>query len=223
MRTRAFRDGTGLCLILIGIWSAGCASTRNQPLDQLLGSSVRTHVPAPQAPRLNSHALTLAIQSAVDSVRHHQDRLPLEWSEAVASVATRHSHDMAQHAFFSHTNQSGLNPNDRAREANLHTRVQTDSYVIVGLGENLFLAHLYHSYVRSADAHRISDIQYNWKTVSELAQEAVRLWMESPLHRKNLLSPVYRSGGIGIAFGSNDTVFITCNFSAVDNATLAAN
>ncbi|MDE2730582.1 MAG: CAP domain-containing protein [Bacteroidota bacterium] len=66
-------------------------------------------------------------------------------------------------------------------------------------------------------------IRYNWKTAAELAHEAVQRWMENPLHHRNLMSPIYRSGGLSIAFGRNSTIFVTCNFSVVDRATLATN
>ena len=130
---------------------------------------------------------------------------------------------MARCSFFSHTGPSGLTPNDRARAANLRTHVQAGNYEIDGLGENLFPAHLYYSYVRHLQTRSPDAIRNNWKTVPELAHESVQLWMESPLNRKNLMRTIYSSGKMGIAFDRNSTIFITCSFSVVDNAALAAN
>lgn len=223
MRSQPITGGTSLVLILFGIWMTGCASTRTQHLDRLLGNDGSTRSTALQQPPLDPKELTAALQHAVDSVRFAHNRTPLEWSEAVAAVATSHSIDMAQHLFFSHMSQSGLSPADRARVANLRTRTQMGAYVIDGLGENLFLAHLYHSYVRPRDTHAPDAIRYHWKTASELAHETIRLWMKSPLHRRNLMSTLYRSGGVGVAFGSHNTIFVTCNFSVIDSAKLAAN
>lgn len=225
MWSRAHTWGAAKYLILIGIGIglAGCVSTQAPQFDRLLGQTSLAPPTTVQRPDLDSKTLIAAIQAGVDSVRRAHERAPLEWSDAIAQVAASHSADMARHEFFSHTSPDGLDPNDRARAANLRTRMQAGGYLIDGLGENLFLAHLYHSYAWRQNKSAGDGIHFSWKTSAELAHEAVNLWMESPEHRKNLVSPLYRSGGIGVAFGGNETVFVTCNFSVVDSATLAAN
>lgn len=222
MWSRAPSFGAAKYLILFGI-VAGCASTQTPQLDRLLGRNSLSPSLALQEPAVDGKTLVEAIQASVDSVRRAHDRAPLDWSEVIAQVAASHSVDMARHDFFSHKSPNGLDPNDRARAANLRTRILAGDYLIDGLGENLFLAHLYHSYVWRQDESASDGVQVAWKTPAELAHEAVHLWMESPEHRRNLLSPLYRSGGMGVAFGDYETVFVTCNFSVADSATLAAN
>ena len=53
-------------------------------------------------------------------------------------------------------------------------------------------------------------------------REAVALWLESPTHRANLLSPLYQATAVGVIPGTNETLFITQNFSRHAAEALAA-
>ena len=44
------------------------------------------------------------------------------------------------------------------------------------------------------------------------AGSVVKGWMDSPGHRENILTNGYESEGIGVAFGSYNTVLVTQNF-----------
>jgi uncharacterized protein YkwD len=41
------------------------------------------------------------------------------------------------------------------------------------------------------------------------AEEMIRLWMDSPIHRSNILNPAYREIGIGLARGEKGEIYYT--------------
>ena len=104
---------------------------------------------------------------------------------------------------------------------NLPTDLRSGSYLGEGLGENLFLTHFYSAYTVRSSTSGVSSYSFKWKALDGLARESVIMWMASPPHRSNLLSPVYRSIGIGAARTTHETVIVTCNFSASPESALA--
>ena len=53
---------------------------------------------------------------------------------------------------------------------------------------------------------------YDWNSQEKIAQTTVQGWMKSPGHRKNILTPYFKSEGIGIVVSPDDKVYITQNF-----------
>ena len=51
-----------------------------------------------------------------------------------------------------------------------------------------------------------------WLTPNELAESAVQGWMNSPGHRQNILTPHWRSEGIGVAVSNDGKVLATQDF-----------
>jgi len=51
-----------------------------------------------------------------------------------------------------------------------------------------------------------------YKSQEEIAESTVKRWMNSPGHRKNILSPFWRTRGIGVAIASDKKVYVTENF-----------
>ena len=94
-----------------------------------------------------------------------------------------HSKDMAHYNYLGHVNRRGDGPSDRARRK---------GYALDGggIGENCCQLWA-HEVTKSGKKRR--------KNANKLATEAVRLWMNSPGHRANLLHPRYRAVGIGSA------------------------
>jgi uncharacterized protein YkwD len=73
--------------------------------------------PNTRAPPPNALA---EVQSFTRLVNRHRQTIGcgvLQWDDAVAAVAQRHSEDMARNNYFSHTNPRGQNPFDRLRAA----------------------------------------------------------------------------------------------------------
>jgi hypothetical protein len=85
------------------------------------------------------------------------------------------------------------------------------NHVVEGVGENLYLTQHFGAYSVQPVAQGGEVYQFEWKTLEEMARQAVAAWMESPSHRANLLSLLYRAHAVGVAAGHNRTVFVTQN------------
>jgi uncharacterized protein YkwD len=168
---------------------------------------------AAQAPALDLTELERKIHRTTNSARQRDGLKPLEWSDAIAQVARLHSEDMAQHVYFSHINKQGQNATERAAHLDLDLSHQSGHYMIEGLGENLFAAHRYAEYIVAEQNSGVKTYDVHWKSLDDLAAEAVEAWLNSPSHRANLLSPGYTLQGIGAALGTNGTLFVTQNLN----------
>ena len=145
--------------------------------------------------------------SLVNEARAEHGLPPLETSDELVQIATRHSEDMAARGYFAHDSPDGDTFSDRYREAGFICRRRT-GWVIHQGAENL-----YKGWASSGLTIR------NWKIVTveianaqSLAVEAVEGWMQSPGHRANILNDVWRHQGVGVATGYGDRVYVTQNF-----------
>lgn len=128
------------------------------------------------------------------------------WSGDLAAVARAHSHDMARRSFFAHVNPDGADPKDRADRSGVVCR--PGGGVRAGVAENLYRTTRYASRrERRRGARR--EVHYDWMTAREIADVAVRSWLGSPGHRRNLLDADARSHGIGVALGRDHRVYVT--------------
>ena len=103
----------------------------------------------------------------------------LVWDDELASMARRHSENMARQGFFSHTDQAGRNTAARAADCG-----------VCGwraLAEN---------------------IAYN-QGYDDPAAFAVERWMISVKHRENILRAGFTHAGLGIAKASDGTLYFT--------------
>ena len=103
----------------------------------------------------------------------------LQWDNDLASVARAHSEDMATRNYFDHDTPEGLDPTDRLHAAGLNCR-KGNRY---GIAENIA-------------------IETSLDNVDMAAFEAVRGWVGSPGHKRNLLNEEYDSTGVGAALGT---------------------
>ena len=115
----------------------------------------------------------------VNRAREKKGLHPLKENPQLQRVARRHSEDMATRHFTGHLNPDGQDVVDRLRAEGIEE--------FIAVGENIFTG----------------------KGVADPAPVAVREWLKSPGHRKNLLNPRYTEGGIGIAEGETDAIYIT--------------
>ena len=140
-----------------------------------------------------SSPLEAAVLVELNAVRRAHGLTPLRRSTPLAAAAAAHSRAMAQHGFFRHESRDG---------SAFWQRVQRfyakGGYARWAVGENLL-----------------------WSTRVDAAG-AVRLWMQSPPHRKNILAPQWREVGLSAVaaeaapgqFGGRDVVIITSDFGA---------
>ena len=111
---------------------------------------------------------------------------------------------MAKNNYFSHINLQGQDAIARGNQQGYPCRKDYGSYYTYGISENIFNTH--------------HDTTYNGITVNDfesievMAQKTVNGWMNSPGHRKNILTSTFDREGIGIGIASDNTVYITENF-----------
>ncbi len=137
--------------------------------------------PAPnEAPRIAQEASDplLALQqemlAAINTERQANGLHPYQNDSELVDVAVEHAQDMVVREYLAHITPEGKTVRDRIEEGGI-----TDTYRV---GEN---------------------IQVNTKPAGRTVQEALRWFMSSRPHRRNLLHEHYNRIGIGIVRGSN--------------------
>ncbi len=172
----------------------GCATTTSSSdLDRLLNQDPAAAELMP--PPLDYVRLEHALLAEVNAVRAQHKRAPLTEVPRLTDAARAHSEQMSTGRFFAHD----YGGQDAGRRAGLDER---------DLGENLYLAHRFSSYERHEQDGAVRYV-VDWRSEEEIARHAVTMWMQSPSHRANLLSPVYGGQAVGVATGEGATIFIT--------------
>jgi uncharacterized protein YkwD len=174
----------------------------------------RKPMPAPQEPTVAGRtkpSLSIAelereVHLLVNKERQARGLSPLSWNRALAEIARKHSQDMAVRNFFSHQSPDGHGFPDRYRQANYSCSVPRGNIIHTG-AENIFQNNTYDRVI-----FRGRETRYDWNTMREIAETTVQGWMNSPGHRKNILTPFWESEGIGVAVSADDKVYITQNF-----------
>ena len=137
------------------------------------------------ASRLPGEAQSLErrVWEAINNERRKEGVRELAWDEALAAEARRHSARMAEAGFFSHF--------DPVR-GDLVPRLNSVGIPWRDCAENIIL-------LEEGDEDPVAP--------------AVRAWLASPGHRKNLLNPVYTRSGVGIAASGDDRLWMTQDFT----------
>lgn len=156
---------------------------------------------------VSTTSLASRIHELINVQRTANGLSALASDSALASIALGHSADMAANNYFSHTDLSGKDPTGRGNAALYTCRKDYGSYYTIGIGENIFQNNLYTS--ASCEG---SVCTYAWTSPEDIAQSTVTGWMNSPGHRKNILTSTYDREGIGVAISSDNKVYITENF-----------
>lgn len=136
-------------------------------------------------------AIELPIVAELNRVRASHGLRPLRTAQPLRVAADAHAGSMARGGYFSHTSADGTSFGTR-----IARYYKGAGYRSWSAGENLL-----------------------WSAGVELtAREAVRLWMGSPPHRKNILTAAWREIGIsavraqgatGVFGGSDVTIVVT--------------
>lgn len=103
----------------------------------------------------------------------------LKWSDKIAEVARLHSNNMAERDFFSHKGLDGRMVDERAERLNMGPWT--------AIGENIAFMKGYQNPV----------------------QVAVEKWLQSPGHKKNLLSDQWTETAIGLAVTADGKYYFT--------------
>ena len=132
------------------------------------------------------------ILQALNQIRADNGLRPLKQSDALRVAAAGHSASMLGAGVFQHESPDGT-----AFDARIRRDYSTRGFASWSVGENLLAT-----------------------TGSLSAAEAVRLWMKSAPHRRNILSSGWRDAGIGAvytasasgAFGTRSAWVVTLDF-----------
>jgi uncharacterized protein YkwD len=140
------------------------------------------------------NALESQVLTDLNALRAKRGLRPLRMSRHLTAAANKHSLEMARRGYFSH---------DSANGGSFWSRVQrfyrSSGYRSWTVGENLLWS--------SPDVDRAS---------------ALRMWMESPGHRANLLSKSWREIGLSAVhvtsapgvFGGMEVTIVTADFGS---------
>ncbi|MDA8597014.1 CAP domain-containing protein [Candidatus Pacebacteria bacterium] len=163
------------------------------PISTLTYHSAEDVIAEPSEPFITAAAeevsrgeLYEAIHDLTNAAREQAGLTSLRHDRELAEIAEAHSKDMATRNFFSHTNPDNCG---------LKCRLDEGGYEVMAWGENI----IYRTH--TAD----------W-TTTELAEYFVESWLDSPGHRKNMLSGTYTHEGVGVYIDGH-TVYVTVNFA----------
>jgi uncharacterized protein YkwD len=136
--------------------------------------------------------LETRLLTQINDLRRGAGLAPLRASPALAAAAHEQSYSMAEHGFFGHESFSGAPFWKR-----VETRYPKPPDGSWRVGENLV-----------------------WSSPRLSARRALELWLNSPPHRQNLLTAVWREVGIAAVhassapgvYGGNDVTILTADF-----------
>lgn len=119
------------------------------------------------------------IHYLVNNERRKKGLSDLYWDNGLASLARAYSRQMARESFFSHFDRNGKSVVDRARQSNITGWSK--------IAENLFFC----------------------EGIDTVDSTAVRGWMNSSGHRRNILDREFNETGIGVAQTRDGRTYIT--------------
>jgi len=146
------------------------------------------------------------IHRIINAERSKQGLNELSWNNNLAGIARAHSRDMGKRNYFSHNSPEGRDFFHRYQQAGYSCAIRVNKVIHQG-AENIALNNLYDS-VTTVNGRAF----YDWNSGEHIAETTVRGWMHSPGHKKNILTPHWKSEGIGIFISPDDKIYITQNF-----------
>jgi uncharacterized protein YkwD len=116
-----------------------------------------------------------AVVCEINAARAEAGRGLLRFRPSLAEAAGAHSADMVARRYFAHESPEGTGPADRVWAA---------------------------GYMQHAESWRVGEILLWSRGTPLTAERAVEMWLDSPSHRRIVLSPRYRDVGAGLAPGA---------------------
>lgn len=150
--------------------------------------STLSHSSIPQSlAEMRAYALQL-----VNRDRAAQGLPPLVADPLLDQVAQEHAQDMLQRGYFDHSSPEGQTPKQRFLKQGGNPRI--------GVGENI--------------------MYFNNPRIKTLSNDLIQMfqvtWMDSPLHRENILRTNLTGFGFGIAIGADGKQYAVQMFSLAD-------
>jgi len=115
----------------------------------------------------------------------------LRWDDDLSKIARKHSQDMAENDYFSHTNLDGDGPSERAKKQGYDTYKELGGgWYTDGIGENIGMM----------PTGNVEGKGYVSNDPDSIAKAQVESWMDSQGHRANILDPDYDKLGVGVSY-----------------------
>jgi uncharacterized protein YkwD len=148
--------------------------------------------PAPARTLTAANTLETQVLGELNKIRRKHGLVPLRISRPLTAAADAHSRAMGTYGFFAHDSRDGSEFWKRVRRF-----YRPGGYSTWSVGENLL-----------------------WSSGGLSAAAALKLWMGSAGHRRNILTPRWREIGLSAfsvrsapgVFGGRDVVIITTDF-----------
>jgi uncharacterized protein YkwD len=135
--------------------------------------------------------IALQIHVLINEERTSRGLSSLTWNPTITKAAVNHSNDMAKRDYFQHDSPEGHDFTWRYSKVGFTCSVSQGNWIYGG-AENIMYMEGYYG-------------------VDTIAEESVDGWMNSPGHRENILTPYFKSEGIGVSQSGNE-IYATQNF-----------
>lgn len=139
----------------------------------------------------NIYDIETRIHILINAQRNANGLPSLNFDEKLASIARKHSQDMAARGYFEHDTPEGHDFYWRMQQDGYNCAIEVGNTIYQG-AENIFN-------------------EYGYATDS-VASNAVEGWMSSSGHRANILTQYWKNEGVGVAQAKDGTVYITQDF-----------
>lgn len=208
----------GICIfLLLGLVSAFGSTECRQVQADTFFTSINRKI---DHETFDAALLENAVVFYSNTARKKHSTPACQSNELLHRTARKHSREMAELGFFSHTSPNGAN-------RTLENRLRNQEVILknVCIGENLAVdfildisGRVYYTEKRGSKTVYIDNEtgrQIVPQTYRHFAQTVVQQWLESPEHRKNLLNKGFTSMGVGVYRGTYKglaAVYVTQNF-----------
>jgi uncharacterized protein YkwD len=157
-------------------------------------------------PQVDASVLERRIHTLINKERDKHGLSLLAGNDTLSRIARGHSKDMGSRRYFSHDSPEGHDFSFRYQQGGYTCALRVGNTVHMG-AENIYQNIRFNSV-----ATMNGEAYYDWNSEEQIAETTVRGWMDSPGHRKNILTPHWRSEGIGVFLSPDEKVYITQNF-----------
>jgi uncharacterized protein YkwD len=170
------------------------------------GALVASPAVSGYAAGLDHQKIERRIHELVNTERQQKGLPAMEMNNTLFRIARMHSKDMGKRNYFSHDTPEGQDFMYRYAQGGFACSVRAGNLIYTG-AENIAMQYVYSGYSVSGGA-----VQYFWVSEEDIAKGTVKSWMDSRGHRENILTPHWKTEGIGVYIKDNGEVFITQNF-----------
>ena len=159
-------------------------------------------------PEFDAQQIEYLVHELTNQERRNYGLAQLAFDSEITQIARGHSLDMASREYFAHETPEGFTPSDRAEQSGYSCQKIDGLLIYSGIAENIFQGYLFDSYY-TVNGEITS---YDWSTEEKIAKATVDGWMNSPGHRKNILTEIFDREGIGVEITQDYKVYVTQNF-----------